>query len=246
MTPNELVAIIPEVLLYIVPGFIVLKIVEHFTPRKQQPQLETILWSLFYSFLVSLAVGCFRQSPAAPYAAQLNSFLGILSKNADVCAYVIMSILLGLVIVKVIHSPLGDKIAWLFNKNMDSGDDLWFEVLKANKNVSATVYLKNNMFYIGWLANFTSDPNDNNKMIVLTDYRAFIRADFVDGTASDNPIQWHCRELTGEHEGHNDRILIKLEDILTIELCDPLPTVSNQSSSDQNAAEQDPQFSDAK
>ena len=188
MTPSELVAVIPEILLYIVPGFIVLKIVEHFTPRKQHPQLETILWSLFYSFLVALAVGWFRQSPAAPYAAQLTAFLGIPRSSLDVCAYIVTSILMGLIIIQVTHSFLGKRITWLFNRNMDPGDDLWFEVLKVKGKVIATVYLKNNMVYMGWLTNFTSDPNDNSKLIVLTGYKVSVQTNVVDTENHDTPF----------------------------------------------------------
>ena len=51
---------IPEVLMYILPGFISLRLRETFGLHKKQKELNTILYSILYSFIIQLAFNALK------------------------------------------------------------------------------------------------------------------------------------------------------------------------------------------
>lgn len=54
MTIADYLKAIPEILLYIAPGFVSIKIEEAFLPRKTHNRLDTVLFSILYSFIVGI------------------------------------------------------------------------------------------------------------------------------------------------------------------------------------------------
>lgn len=216
MTPEEFVALIPEVLLYIVPGFIVLKIIEAFTPRKKLAQLETVLWSLFYSFLITLATAVVLWSYRR--ICLCIKIEGIEIKKGDNIYLAIslgLSLLSGFIITKFSNSVVGEFFTKIFNRNLSTGEDVWFKSLQAKEGAWATVYLKNGLIYTGIVSKYTANPDDEKKLILLKNFRLMVRKK---APYTARKKQAFCTVIDDKTNEESARVLLKYDDIIAIEL----------------------------
>lgn len=218
MTPEEFVVIIPKVLIYIVPGFIVLKIIETFTPKKKQAQMETILWSLFYSFIIVLA-----SAVAIWVYEKICLFANIKSleiKNGDnvyIAISLVLSLIIGFIITKVSNSCIGEKITAAFNYNMSPGEDIWFKSLQTKKGAWATVYLKNGLIYTGIISEYTANPDDETKLLLLRQFRLMVRNETKRTLRKNTKF---CTVIDDKTKDESARVLLRYDDIIAIELVD--------------------------
>lgn len=223
MTPVEFIELISELLLYVVPGFVVLKLIEAFTPRKKVGQMETVLWSVFYSFIITIVyqfsgwvinwiIGhCFLCSDGSSIKINIGN-------NLKVAIYLFLSGIVSYLIVKFSRSAIGDKIAKKYNPNMALGEDVWFKSLKTEQGAWATVYLKNGMIYTGTLSKFTADADNDAKLILLERFRLMARVqDAPQSQMKDNQF---CFVVDDKTDNTTSRVLLKYEDIIAIELVD--------------------------
>lgn len=213
MALEELMKLIPEILLYIIPGFLVLKIIEVYTPTKKHEQYETTLWSVLYSFVVGIEY----------------SFLGNIFKSVPACAnwsismseegklfiYFALAVVTGYLLVKFPKSRLGDKITKFFNANLGSADDLWFDTLHTESGMWATVYLKDGLVYTGILSKFTADSDEKDKLVLLKNYRLMKRNETADSAIGNYFLVISDRTSDG-----SARVLLRYEDITAIEMFD--------------------------
>lgn len=211
MTQQEFIDLIPQVLLYIVPGFFVLMMIEAFTQRKKQSPMETILWSIFFSFLVEILL---------QFCVSVRKSL---SPTATIALSVLLSGLLGFVLVKLINSELGKWIVSKLNFNLEPGGDFWFEALRSKRGVWAIVYMKNGMIYRGQLINYTTDPNDPVKMLTLTNICSQVPKtpeEIKEDDKNRQPGQEksYYRIVRDDTNKKKAKVLLKFEDILSIEL----------------------------
>ena len=223
MTPVEFIELISELLLYVVPGFVVLKLIEAFTPRKKVGQMETVLWSVFYSFIITIVyqfsgwvinwlIGrCFF----CPDGSSIKINIG---NNLKVAIYLFLSGVVSYLIVNFSRSTIGDKIAKKYNPNMALGEDVWFKSLKTEQGAWATVYLKNGMIYTGTLSKFTADADNDAKLILLERFRLMVRVQ--DASQSQTKDNQFCLVVDDKTDNTTSRVLLKYEDIIAIELVD--------------------------
>lgn len=54
MNIASIISIVPQILLLIIPGFLALRIEEHFYPKKKHNDFDTTLYSVFYSTIISV------------------------------------------------------------------------------------------------------------------------------------------------------------------------------------------------
>ena len=54
MNIASIINIVPQILLLIIPGFLALRIEEHFYPKKKHNDFDTTLYSVFYSTIISV------------------------------------------------------------------------------------------------------------------------------------------------------------------------------------------------
>lgn len=216
MTPEEFVALIPEVLLYIVPGFIVLKIVESFTPRKKLAQFEMVLWSLFYSFLITLATAVvlwiYRRICLCVKLEILEIKKG---DNVYLAISLGLSLLVGFIITKFSNSVIGEFFTKLFNRNLSTGEDVWFKSLQVKEGAWATVYLKNGFIYTGIVSKYTANPDDEKKLILLKNFRLMVRKKAPNTVRKK---QTFCTIIDDKTDNESARVLLKYDDIIAIEL----------------------------
>ena len=221
---------IPGVLLYIVPGFFVLMIIEAFTQRKKQAPMETILWSIFFSFLVEVALFpinlLWNLSQVSLTDLSGTSIDSIAQKPFPIAISIALSVLLagllGFILVKLIDSKLGRWVVRKLNFNLEPGGDFWFETLKSKEGDWAIVYMKNGMVYRGQLITYTTDPNDPMKMLTLTNICTMVpktSAEIEKECSSRQPCKnEHYRIVRNEAKKDNVKVLLKFEDILSIEI----------------------------
>lgn len=242
MSLEVVIAQIPQILLFIVPGFIVLKIIEVYRPAKAVSEFEATLWSLFYSFITSICVDLLKLIVSSlvkllQLIKQL-SFIAALwdkvlkSQSIKIAAYLVISIAIGWVIVKFSNSTHGNKITKFFNFHMDPSIDVWNKTLKYRNGVWATVITKDRLVYYGALVDFTSNPDDSLKQIVLSHFAFGIRID--DSNSNDatvftklaatlkgiplNDDVCFCYEIENHEDDCNAKVLLNYEDIIAIHL----------------------------
>lgn len=220
MTPEEYVQLIPDILLYIVPGFLVLKITEEYLPKKKLSQYESILWSILYSFVVTIEFGflCWLLNCICKCSTNTGSSSISFFDNTKLVIYFFLAIVTGFFVTKASNSCAGRKITKLFNPNMAPGEDVWFESLRAQKGTWATIYLNNGMIYTGMLSKFTTDPDDNNKLILLKQYRLMQRTDPKDKNRKEG--EEFSRIIEDKTTDESARVLLRFEDITAIEMVD--------------------------
>lgn len=167
----DFIPYIPQILLYIVPGFIVQKILETFTSRKQPAELNTILWSIVYSFVVAIMVDLLKwlynlSSIRIPWFSNED-----FKYAAQVSTYIICSIILGYCITQLTNSAKGERIVQLFNPSMKPGEDVWIKTLSEAGEAWVRVITKDGMVYFGALHYHTCNPDDPKRFVVLNHFR---------------------------------------------------------------------------
>ena len=228
MSVEELIKAIPQIMLYIVPGFIVVKITETYTPRKKVSQYETILWSIFYSFVVLLLYAFGAWAFRKMYSWICNKGCTItVSQEVRYLIYFLLSGLLGYVVTKLYNSKIGELLTKKVNPNIQPGEDVWFAALRSSKVAWVTVYLKNGLIYTGALTKYTSNPDDTDRLILLTNFRRMVRTKYPEHeTQKENRIcDWVAKkesnsfcEVIDDYIGNNEaKVLLKYEDIVSIE-----------------------------
>jgi len=218
LTPEEFVAIIPNVLIYIVPGFIVLKIIEVFTPKKKLSQMETILWSLFYSFIILLASAAviWIYNKICLFA-KMKSIEIKQGDNVYLAISLGLSLIIGFIITKVSNSRIGEIITKAFNRNMSTGEDVWFKSLQTKKGAWATVYLKDGLIYTGIVSEYTANPDDETKLLLLRQFRLMVRNEAKRTPWKNTKF---CTVIDDKTKDESARVLLRYDDIIAIELVD--------------------------
>ena len=245
MNVKEIVESIPQVLLFIVPGFLALKLIEMMTPRKRLEQNETILWSVLYSFIVMIIYSLSQQGVSwlsslccCPKLSEATTSIPNSQEQGNnldyskIAWHLVISVIFAFAHIKLFSSSIGVKISKMFNNNIVPGEDLWFKALKSKKGVYARVYLENGLVYYGILSDFTSNSDDDTKLIVLKKYTVFL------GPLRDKPEtltsvvikklsegSYNPKEefftVIRDYKDNKDieaRVLLRYDDIVSIEL----------------------------
>lgn len=226
MSQTEFIELIPQILLYIIPGFFTLKEIEAYGPRKKMGQMETILWSIFFSFLVALMVGFLKWIWGGVrivlLSLNLEAYLKFLKtgfgNTMDIGVSLILACLLGWLWIHIQKNKLGAKIVELMNANMEPGVDFWFEVMKAEEGAWAIVYMKDGMVYRGKLIKYTADANEPTKMMLLSNFSTQIRREKplqLDPPGTESRYALLRDETPNDHA----RVLLRYDDVLSVELC---------------------------
>ena len=216
MALEELLKLIPEVLLYIIPGFLILKIIEVYTPTKKHEQYETILWSIVYSFIVGIEYSFLGGIIKSAFASATWSIS--ISESKKLFLYFALAVLTGYLLVKLPKSCVGSWITKAFNANLNSAEDVWFDALHTKKGVWATVYLKNGLVYTGILSKFTADADEKDKLVLLKSYRLTKRNESADNV--NNAIVNYFLVVSDYSTDSSARVLLRYEDIIAIEMHD--------------------------
>lgn len=201
---------VSDLLLLVIPGFITLRIKSVYGIEKQERKFFAILYCILYSFIVS-----------AVYSAVVWIFGKIFSDfnpssipNAvKQISYFLLAVILGYVLVKFKGSRAERFVIRLFNRNLSHESVVWQKAMENKNGAWATVYLKNGMTYVGQLLNYTVDPDEVDKEILLYQYKLYVRQDLSSGNAED-----FLHLVTDNTDEAHAKVLLNYRDILSIEI----------------------------
>lgn len=208
---------IPELLLQVVPGYITLKLIEVYGTQKKKDNFNTLMLSILYSFVIGVvysAVGhifVFLVGFCNPRLSGKISFAlqTILIKQ---CIYLILSVVLGLFLIKLPKLKFGKWIDRIFNKQQSSEPDVWSRAMQNDHGAWAIVYLKNGLIYTGQLIAYTSEPDVENKEILLSKFTLEVRNDAPnDNTVYNDYVYDYSTES-------NARVYLRIDDIDSIQI----------------------------
>lgn len=224
---------IPALLMYIIPGFIALKIRESFGPYEKHEELISVLYCFLYSYIVLMVYYMFR-ALVGTFIPNLENWP--LKETIKVFILLCFGVLEGIVIAKVPKLKIAELFIKLINRHATK-DDPWEKAMINDSGAYATVYLKDGLIYEGTLRYYTLEPYAPKKCIVLTNYNVF--ASVADDPSHKKRIgpdissaiisKW---EKLNPQKTAEYKVLLKWDDILSIEV-DPITAFVNQYESKQ-------------
>ena len=210
MELKDLVEIIPELLLLVVPGYIAIKIKETYRLEKKNEHFDVILCSILYSFVIGIIY-----SAVVFVSNHVNVRVAEFLKDTTVkqFSYFFLAVVLGLILTKLPSSKVGKLVDKIFNKNLSSEPSVWIKAMTNPSGAWATAYLENGLIYTGMLIDYTTDPNHDCKEILLSHYRLSVRNDKSPEVADD-----FCFIIEDHTDEPNAKVLLSRDTIVAIEI----------------------------
>ena len=178
---------IPELLLYVIPGYVMLRIIERFSLAKRKDSFNTLLYSVLYSFIINIIV-----STLVLILRCIITGYNSLSPNVSELIYqsmcIVFSVVISLIIIKTSSTSIGKKVFHYFNPNLEQYPNVWVKALLSEKGAWAKVYLDDETVYFGELTNYTSDPNDDRQELLLEAYKKYERSN-IKGTVIERSVE---------------------------------------------------------
>lgn len=190
MNINDLVNNISAFFTYFIPGYLSLYIKRSYLHEKNEKEINMLFLSLIVSFIIKSFCDIF-----------VISF----KDNIKFVIYIISSIILGVLMVKYKDSYTQKKVNDFLGESVSSESKVWNSAMKSKKGAWVRAYLyENNLLYIGMLINYTIDPEDEEKEILLTNF-----------------ISYNLKEksvIENNERNCNATVLIKCNNMVNIEI----------------------------
>lgn len=203
---NSVVKVVPELLLLVIPGYISLRLKEKYGIEKQRDEFNSILHCLMYSFIIgliySIIVALTSKCP------ELSLFLS--NDLVKQITILFLAVLFGLFLTKQSEWKVSKWILKIFNKNLAPDASVWIKAMENTSGAWATVYLKNGFIYTGKLINYTTDPNEELKEILLYDFRLALCCESNSGAS--------CHVLKDNTSREGSKVLLRYDNIDSIEI----------------------------
>lgn len=128
----------------------------------------------------------------------------IQTQNEENLFLLLLSVVVAYFLVIYKDSKAEKYVNKIFHSNTKSEPSVWNHAMKAEYGAWAKVYLFNeNRVYVGKLINYTIDPEDNNKEILLSSFSSYLL---------------DSEEEVDNYDDDNKLVLIKCSDIKCIEV----------------------------
>ena len=182
MNLKDFIEIVPDLILLVVPGYISIRIKEKYRLVKKSEHFDTMLYSILYSFVIGIVYSAIN-ALFTHVCPKVSEFFEVNTVKQSV--YLFLAVILGFFLVKIPKLKLGVWVARLFNKSLSSEPSVWIKAMENSDGAWATIYLENGLIYTGMLINYTSDSNDDEKEILLSNYRLAARNEGTPKAADD-------------------------------------------------------------
>ena len=215
----EVVGAVPKILMYIIPGYIVTRTVERFRLEKHKDSFNTLLYSLLYSYIIGVAFSLFDSIlMCIPYYAVFWSRHVYAATTLKQLLYLVLSIILSFIIIKLPKAKNYDKVYSLFNPNLEQSPSVWKKALECKEGAWVTVYLNNGLIYKGKLSYYTVDSTDEFQELLLTNFILLLRNE-NSGILPENFVT-----RIDDHEDEDSfSVLLERKNITSIEIsCPPI------------------------
>lgn len=181
MNPKDILEIIPHLLMYFIPGYIVLRIKKNNRQEKKHDDKETFIWSIIYSFIISII---------SFIGIKLFGFLGkeiehrsILDMGEVNEVYVLFNFFIAWIFGYIMSRYSDLKLYKSFRKflkiNHEPYSSLWNYAMRNPNGAWVRVYLDEyDIGYVGSLISYTCDPDSELREVLLSKYTSFKISDF--------------------------------------------------------------------
>lgn len=199
MNINEIIDIIPKLFLYFIPGYIALHIKSHFKTEKESKDSHLLIMSIVISFIINeildIIVFAINKLICKPI---------IISDTNKPIFLLVSSIVFGCIWVLYYGSKFEKYINKLLGSNITSEANVWNKAMKAENGAWIRVYLyEQNLLYEGKLLNYTIDPEDNNKEVLLGAFTSY---------------NLESKDIIEEFDDDKKMVLVSCKDISNIEI----------------------------
>jgi hypothetical protein len=203
----DIVKSVPDLLIYLVPGFLCLSISQQIFPEHRLTEQSFFLHSLIYSVIL---IGVFR-----PVAALVGLDL---AKGLGVLALIILSAAIGLVRGKILGSLFWEHLLNRFGISLTAAASVWNRRLSSTGGQWARVYLDaQNIMYDGYIAETSQDPDSTTRELYLKEPKAF--------RVRDGKLELIEKDLAANPEAG---VLINAQLITRIEIIPPIHTTTTK------------------
>ena len=210
MDIKDLLEIIPELLLLFIPGYISIKILEKYGLERKKEHFDIIIYSILYSFIIGIIYSIIIFF-LKHFCVTISAFLEITTVKQTV--YLVLSVVLGFVLVKVPPTWMGKFIRGSFNKNVSPEPTVWVKAMKNTEGAWVTVYLENGLIYTGKLIYYTIDPDDERKELLLSNYRLSVRNNAEVGKSDE-----FCFDIDDNTKDDKAKVFLSWDVITSIEI----------------------------
>lgn len=210
MNFKELLVVVPELLLLVVPGYISIKLKEKYRLEKKSEKLDITLQSILISFIIGIIYSVLETllKPIIP-----NSFQFLESTSVKQAGYLLLGVIFGLFFIKLPKTKIGVFTLKVFNRNLSPEPSVWLKAMENNNGAWATIYLENGLIYTGMLINYTSDSNEEKKEVLLSNYRLSVR----NQSTAKGPENF-CTVIEDYTDNANAKVFLSQNVIVAIEI----------------------------
>lgn len=206
----DLINQIPELLLFVIPGYISLKIQEKFGLKKRSEENDALLKCVLYSFIIGIVYTILKAFLV--WSGLMEIVLRYINTDAKEPVYFILAVIFGYALVKVPTTKFGEWIEKRFNSNLKNATNVWIDAMMQTDGAWATVYLDNGFIYTGMLINYTADPNDEKRELLLTNYRLSVkREDF-------NLDKDFCVDIVDYTQDDSQSVYLSADHVIAIQI----------------------------
>ena len=211
MNVAELLRYVPDILLLLIPGYIVLKIREDYGWEKKLGNMETVLLSIMYSFVVGIIFALILSAARHLFPA---AAIWISREVVRRAFFLIIAALLGGVFVRARKTKAGRMLMKWINPSVAPYSSVWQMAVDNPDGAWANVYLNNGMIYTGVLAGYATSPDDDRRDILLRNFRLSMRRGSFD---SEDPDLF-CTVVEDHTEDDNAKVFLDGESIVSVEI----------------------------
>jgi len=158
-----------EFILYISPGFLASELYHAFHPVRERSDFVQVSWSLIYGVCI-YAVLLWLDGHILN--GTLGSGSGVFPRGSFLISLFIAGILLGVILI-AIHW-LRFKLTAMYSSFRflePAPQSVWAYINKPIFKNWAVVFLNDGAVYLGWISNYTFNPNNENQDFLLKDAR---------------------------------------------------------------------------
>lgn len=171
---NNIIKVIPQLLMYFIPGYIALEIKRGSRQESKYIDRDLIILSITYSFLIGLIVII----SSSLFNWFINLFVEFnikdLSDEWRIIANIIIAILFGYIITIYPDTRLASFVRKVLKSNSEPYSNVWNYAMKNPNGTWARVYLEEeNILYVGMLIKYTIDPDEERKEIYLGSFSSY-------------------------------------------------------------------------
>ncbi|QTE74033.1 hypothetical protein JS518_14240 [Clostridiales bacterium FE2010] len=215
---KDLLLIIPQLLLYFVPGFICLWFLRMYWNGKKVGDIGCVVSSIALSYVVYIVFEFLKHI----LPCVVDIFPQQSKQMWKIIIHILMGASLGLIIRWLSGTPFGEKVWDFFNPNSCHNSTVWEKAMCNEEGAVARIYLKNGMFYDGELVYYTKDPDDEKKEILLFNYKAYVKNTNYSKAEDAYGIELKTAEVRAT-EKEMEKVYISQDEIVSVEI-NPRPS----------------------